>query len=270
MDLDLVSDKTEVRDTIYVAFVGFTIMIWDHIDTFTTEVECIWPRVGEKKPKSVQNRYLIPLGFTVNLYAYLKMDYERLSSNLTRKWVVAGVTALLLVEIGTYSWLMSTGQPVQHHPEITSCTMIFGEKNSVASSSSAWLPLLYDTVVLILTLGAIVPSVRHSRGSATIYVMKRLLKDGLIYYSAIFAVTLVLSVMIAVANSGLKNITAQSLLTFDIMSYNSVTVTMMSRITLNLMKSMKSPDKYQDQRGGLPLKSVRISSSYERRGRPES
>ncbi|KAJ3909038.1 hypothetical protein F5879DRAFT_189175 [Lentinula edodes] len=50
MDLDLISDATEVRDTNYVAFVGFTIMIWDHLDTFTTEVEYVWPRVGEKKP----------------------------------------------------------------------------------------------------------------------------------------------------------------------------------------------------------------------------
>ncbi|KAF8828013.1 hypothetical protein HHX47_DHR4000716 [Lentinula edodes] len=57
-------------------------------------------------------------------------------------------------------------------------------RNSIATSSSAWLPLLYDTVVLGLTLGATIPSVRDARGSTTVYVMRRLLQDGLIYFGA--------------------------------------------------------------------------------------
>ncbi|KAJ4496934.1 hypothetical protein C8R41DRAFT_824039 [Lentinula lateritia] len=281
MDLDLISDATEVRDTNYVAFVGFTIMIWDHLDTFTTEVEYVWPRVGEKKPivyLFLINRYLIPLGFIVNLFAYLRIDQEtcrhfvRYEGAMTmigvnivglmmliriyalyrnQKFIVAGVAVLLLIEMGTYAWLMSTGKPVQHHPNIISCTMIFGEKNSIATSSSAWLPLLYDTVVLVLTLGATIPSVRDARGSATVYVMRRLLHDGLIYFGVIFAVNLVLSLMIAVADSGLKNITAQLELL--------VTVTMMSRITLNLMQS---PDKHQDHIEVFPLNSVQ-SRAYQ-------
>ncbi|KAJ3732325.1 hypothetical protein DFJ43DRAFT_1039447 [Lentinula guzmanii] len=268
MDLDLIGDMTEVRDTNanfgvfddntkkYVAIIGFTIMVWDHVDTFTTEVEYVWPRVGEKKPivyLFLINRYLIPLGFIFNLVAYFNIDAEtcehvvRFEGAMTmiginivglmmliriyalyknQKWVVAGVAVLLLAEIATYSWLMSTGIPVQHHPNITSCTMIFGEKDSVASSSSAWLPLLYDTVVLILTLRATIPS---------------LLKDGLMYYGVIFAVTLVLTVMIIVAGSGLKNITAH------------ITVTMMSRITLNLMQS---PHKHHDRHEIFLLTSV--------------
>ncbi|KAJ3801995.1 hypothetical protein GGU11DRAFT_805601 [Lentinula aff. detonsa] len=211
MDLDLIGDMTEVRDTNYVAIIGFTIMVWDHVDTFTTEVEYVWPRVGEKKPivyLFLINRYLIPLGFIFNLVG-LMMLIRIYALYKNQKWVVAGVAVLLLVEMATYSWLMSTGIPVQHHPNITSCTMIFGEKDSVASSSSAWLPLLYDTVVLILTLRATIPSVRNAQGSTTIYIMKQLLKDGLMYYGVIFAVTLVLTVMIIDAGSGLKNITAQ-------------------------------------------------------------
>ncbi|KAJ3917569.1 hypothetical protein F5877DRAFT_68101 [Lentinula edodes] len=255
MDLDLISDATEVRDTNYVAFVGFTIMIWDHLDTFTTE-----------------NRYLIPLGFIVNLFGerpslacffrpshapYTSLPSYRPRGAMTmiginivglmmlirnQKFIVAGVAVLLLIEMGTYAWLMSTGKP---------CTMIFGEKNSIATSSSAWLPLLYDTVVLGLTLGATIPSVRDARGSTTVYVMRRLLQDGLIYFGVIFAVNLVLSLMIAVADSGLKNITAQLELL--------VTVTMMSRITLNLMQS---PDKHQDHIEVFPLSSVH-SRAYQ-------
>jgi hypothetical protein len=142
--------------------------------------------------------------------------------------IVAGVATLLLVEIGMYAWLMTTGVPVQHVAS-TSCTMIFGESNKIASSASAWLPLLYDTVVLVLTLKRTIPSARRNSRDSTMHLTNRLLEDGLIYYSAIFAVTLVLTVMIVAAPPGLKNITAQLELL--------ITVTMMSRITLNLMKS---------------------------------
>jgi len=259
--LDPASDKIEVLDTNYVAFVGFTILVWDHLDTFTMEVEYIWPRIGEKKPivyLFLINRYLTPLGFIVNLFSYLSsaMDlesckhYVRYEGSMTmigvnivglmmlvriyalyhrELWTVAAVAALLLVEIGMYSWLMTTGIPVPHTAGSTSCTMIFGESNKIASSASAWLPLVYDTVVLVLTLRRTFPSVRNRGNDTTLYIMKRVLEDGLIYYSAIFAVTLVLTVMIAAAPPGLKNITAQLELL--------ITVTMMSRITLNLMKS---------------------------------
>ncbi|KAJ3729479.1 hypothetical protein C8R42DRAFT_652061 [Lentinula raphanica] len=231
-------------------------MLWDHVDTFTTEVKYIWPRVGERKPivylflivcngqlpivhrssSDLQNRYIMPLGFIINLVAYFKIDAEtcrhfvRYEGAMTmiginvvglmmlirifalykdQKWVVTGVASLLIAEIGVYSWLMSTGEPVQHHPNITSCTMIFGESNPAASSASAWIPLLYDTVIFSLTLHATIPSVRNAQGSAAIYIMKQLLKDGLIYYSVICAVNLALTTMIVAAQPGLKNVLAQ-------------------------------------------------------------
>ncbi|KAF5380734.1 hypothetical protein D9757_007155 [Collybiopsis confluens] len=285
---ELITDRTDVQDTINVAFVGFTILIWDHLDTFPTEVEYIWPRIGEKQPivylfliasktpffhlhyvssAYLQNRYLTPLGFIVNLFAFLSPS---MNSNLERyvfekcsvdavlhghhlrlrckhfvrfegamtmiginvvglmmlvriyalynrqPWVVRAVAALLVTEIGTYIWLMTTGMAVEHNPGVTSCTMIFAEPNRVASSASAWLPLLYDTVVLVLTLKKTLPSIRSkNRHQSTMYLLKRLLEDGLLYYSAIFAVTLALTVMISVAPPGLKNIVAQSAGTFD-------------------------------------------------------
>ncbi|KAJ3965465.1 hypothetical protein EV361DRAFT_651998 [Lentinula raphanica] len=162
-----------------------------------------------------------------------------------QKWVVTGVASLLIAEIGVYSWLMSTGEPVQHHPNITSCTMIFGESNPAASSASAWIPLLYDTVIFSLTLHATIPSVRNAQGSAAIYIMKQLLKDGLIYYSVICAVNLALTTMIVAAQPGLKNVLAQLELL--------ITVTMMSRITLNLMQS---PHKHQNRHDILILTSI--------------
>ncbi|KAJ7646188.1 hypothetical protein B0H17DRAFT_1215758 [Mycena rosella] len=39
---NVIDDIADTLRTNYVGFVGFTILIWDHLDTFTTEVEYIW------------------------------------------------------------------------------------------------------------------------------------------------------------------------------------------------------------------------------------
>ena len=95
---------------------------------------------------------------------------------------------------------------------------------SVLASSSAWLPLLYDTVVIVLIAHRTLPVLRLKNRYS---IMKRLLEDGLIYYTyatsivdsnirihmsglrAIFTVNAVLTIMIIAAPPGLKNITAQ-------------------------------------------------------------
>ena len=51
---------------------------------------------------------------------------------------------------------------------------------SVLASSSAWLPLLYDTVVLGLIAYKTLPALRFKNRYS---IMKRLLEDGLIYYT---------------------------------------------------------------------------------------
>lgn len=60
--------------------------------------------------------------------------------------------------------------------------MHISRRNKVASSASAWLPLLYDTVVLVLTLRRTFPSIWKKGNDSTLYMTKRLLEDGLIYY----------------------------------------------------------------------------------------
>jgi hypothetical protein len=61
-------------------------------------------------------------------------------------------------------------------------------------------------------------------------MMKRLLEDGLLYYTVIFALALVLTIMIIAAPPGLKAITAQA--------HHLLSVVMMSRITINLARSI--------------------------------
>ncbi|KAJ7366446.1 hypothetical protein DFH08DRAFT_834360 [Mycena albidolilacea] len=205
-----------VHDDICVGFAAFTILIWDHIDTLATEVEYIWKgKKGIIVYLFLLNRYLTPLGFMVNLFAYLSPVWTNEGAMTVIGIHVVGI--MMLLRIGA---LYST-QRIVIGAVFVLWLVMFSVNASTIASSSAWLPLLYDSVVLVLTLRKTLPLLK--KGSGT-FMVKRLLEDGLIYYAAIFSVTLVLTIMIISAPPGLKNIAAQ------------ITVTMMSRITLNLKK----------------------------------
>lgn len=256
----VLEDITQQLGTNYMGLASFTMLIWDHIDTFADEVDYIW--FGSKGPivyLFLLNRYLTPLGFMVNLYAYLSPVWTdevcdrfiRFEGAMTvtginvvammmflriyalynqNRPVLAGVLILLLIQFCTNAYLLTHGQRVYHNPDsgVVACTMIFSRAvPGWLAASSAWLPLLYDTVILGLTLNRTLPSLKNRRTS---YIMTRLFQDGLVYYGAIFAVTLVLTLMIALAPPGIQNITAQLELL--------LTVAMMSRITINLKKSV--------------------------------
>ncbi|KAG0704840.1 hypothetical protein DFH29DRAFT_910107 [Suillus ampliporus] len=136
---------------------------------------------------------------------------------------IALAVVLLLAWIAVTAWLLNGGQSVPHIDNVHSCTMVF-TSGSIASAS-AWLPLLYDTYVFGLTLYRTLPSIRNKEAG---HVVRTLFSDGLLYYSVICTINLILTVMIIRAPEGVRNIAAQIELL--------LTVTMMSRITLNLKK----------------------------------
>lgn len=77
---------------------------------------------------------------------------------------------------------------------------------ATAASSSAWIPLIYDTSVLLLTLSRAIPG---KSGISAGAMMHEIVREGVLYYSVIFAVTFALTLMIASADPTIKNIAAQ-------------------------------------------------------------
>jgi len=168
-----------------------------------------------------------------------------------RPYVVAGVVLVLFVNIGVNAWLLTKGTAVVHESRhIHSCTMIFDPSIGWVASASAWLPLLYDSIILALTFFRTYSPMRRKEGGQ---LFKRLLEDGILYYSVIFSVTLILTIMIVVAQPGLKNLMAQ----FELL----LTVTMMSRITLNLKKEGRELEEEQ----GIPIE-IQLPATSRRRG----
>ena len=56
---------------------------------------------------------------------------------------------------------------------------VFFPHRSGAASASAWIPLLYDTIIFGLTLYRTVPPIWREEAS---YIIRRLLEDGILYY----------------------------------------------------------------------------------------
>jgi len=252
-------DVQNTRVTVYMGFVSYMILVWDLFVTFDDEVQYIW--FGPKGPLVwlfFLNRYLTPLGFIINLFAYLSpswtpercqhfvryegsmtviglnttalMMFLRIYALYQSQYAILAVTASMLsIELGVNAWLLSHGVAVVHDDGVHACTMVFDKSIGPIASASAWLPLLYDTLVLILTLNRTLKPVRHRTAGK---IVKVLLRDGILYYSVIFSVNVVLTLMIAFAPADIQNITAQ-------LEY-LLTVAMMSRITIHLKKTTTS------------------------------
>ncbi|KAH9986931.1 hypothetical protein BJV74DRAFT_843648 [Russula compacta] len=141
----------------------------------------------------------------------------------------ASVLSILLTFIGVNSWLLTNGVPVPHpaFPLVDSCTMIVDPKVGPIASSTAWLPLLYDTLAIGLTLKG---TAKYMGSRDTGQVFRVMLREGLLYYSVICTVSLVFTLMIIFAPPSVRNITGH------------LTVAMMSRITIHLKRFAYHPN----------------------------
>jgi len=144
---------------------------------------------------------------------------------------LAIVGVVFCVEFSVNAWLLSHGVAVTHNDGIKACTMVFDPSIGPIASASAWLPLLYDTLILALTINRTLTAIRQRTAGK---IMRVLLRDGILYYSVIFAVNVVLTLMIASAPQDIQNITAQ-------LEY-LLTVAMMSRITIHLKKQRQATE----------------------------
>jgi len=258
------------KTTNYVGFVGFTILVYDHIITLDDELKVKYLWNPKNKTKMIirlflLNRYLTPLGFIINLNAFLSpawspsvcqhfIVYEGVMALLGvaiaslmmvirvnaiyygNKYAMTLIWVLFLVMVGTNVWLLITVGPV-NHPHITGCSMLFGVTYHIGSwaSATAWAPLCFDTAVVILVILRMNNIVRVKINNQS-KVVTLLVRDGAMYFGVILAVNLVLAIMIVSSRNGIKNICAQLQLL--------LTVTMMSRITLNLRKNMDKPESH--------------------------
>ncbi|KAH8109770.1 hypothetical protein DFH11DRAFT_902663 [Phellopilus nigrolimitatus] len=263
-----IHEQQDLIATNYVGFASYIFLVYDHLLTFSDEVNYVWK--GRRGPiiyLFLLNRYFFPLAFLVNLYAYLSLEFSHeacqhfvryegatvvVGFGLAGLMMIIRVNALYggdcrpvqailvffwIVQVVLYSWILSMGIPVPRTPGIHGCSLIFNTQRRDWASLSAAAPLIFDTAVIVLILFKTAGARRNCMSSM---LLKTLMSDGVLYYSVVFTANLALTIMIVVAPPGLKNILGQYA--------QLITVTMMSRITLHLRKiGARSSVVYSDR-----------------------
>ncbi|KZW02322.1 hypothetical protein EXIGLDRAFT_829505 [Exidia glandulosa HHB12029] len=276
-----------------VGIAGFSMLIWDHIITFGDEVNVIWKRPSGRKNGQliylfIILRYFAPLAYIVQLCSYflppniwtpeicghyvvfegsvivtslglvaLMMMIRVYALYARDKRVLAFVIALFILQFSVQGWLLSRTHAVPHPQglfHIAGCSMLFDESLGGWPTASAWLPVVYDTAIFVLTVYKTAHVLRRrdrkARPTQGSWISRTLLRDGALYYFAIIASNIPLIIMLSAAPDSIRNIAAQleclyvssSKLPFaPLMMCSptppfSVTVTMMSRITLSLRR----------------------------------
>jgi len=93
----------------------------------------------------------------------------------SKLWQVSALVAFVLLgETATNIYLLMNAVAVKHPSGVHSCSMIFDPAlNPAATSASAWIPLLYDTLILVLTIYRTLPAVRHKEAGQIIRTILR-------------------------------------------------------------------------------------------------
>ncbi|TDL23993.1 hypothetical protein BD410DRAFT_131621 [Rickenella mellea] len=162
--------------------------------------------------------FVSELIMTLRTYAL----YER------SKTVVFGLGLILIAQLIYSSVLISTGKPIviPKNPAFNPCVLDGDHHMGRWAQTLGVIPLIFDAVVLVLTIGRLV---KINRGVPT---MKILLRDGVIYFLIIFSSNFAWVMM----NFFAPNY-QQTLTTFC----SFITVIMVSRLTINLRTSASPP-----------------------------
>ncbi|KAF8994599.1 hypothetical protein BDQ17DRAFT_1331078 [Cyathus striatus] len=226
---------------------SFVMLMYDHILTFPEEVERIWKRqISGASILFLLNRYITPLQFIVILDAFHDPRWSkavcerfvafegastvamiaiimilRVYALWGRNWVIlASLMVLWAAQIAISSAGLSTGFPVPLPPGFTGC--IFTGSDRIFPS--IWVaPLVTDSCIFILTIWRTRNYLKRSSSTPTMHVFVR---DGALYFLAIFLANLMNTLTYFLAPEGLKAIGA---------SFSQlITATMVSRLVLNL------------------------------------
>ncbi|KAF8522756.1 hypothetical protein BU17DRAFT_64215 [Hysterangium stoloniferum] len=258
---------TSRRATNYFGFSSFTILLYDHLLTFGDEVQYVW----RGKKTLVSWLFLLPIPqqrgeiqckrfvrfegamtFLGVAVALIIMGFRRYSPIIVLHRVSAlyrgNVSVVVLLGViyvgvfGTGVWLLSNGELLVTCVEVSFASGTTRSRNSRKNawgSLWAWMPLLYDTVVLVLVLRLLrIRAPLHRNEWGRDRLVTALITDGLLYYSIICASNLTLGIMITTAPiSGSASSDSQR-------THHSITVVMMSRITLNVREHMEADPQY--------------------------
>lgn len=232
-------------------------LFYDIVLTFGDEVEKMWKqRFTGATVLWCLNRYLSPLGYIIVIVSFhspwpksvcsryvlypevLKIFTAcvigiifilRLYSTYARNlYILTCFTILLLAELGVKIWAFTDGTMLQLPPELVGCILV-GKSSTGQRFVNTWVAeLIFDTLVFLATFYRTVHLYRTAEAGAALPLLKIIMRDGIMYFAAIFASNLATVLLFVAAPADLKAVNA---------SFSTlITSLMVSRLMLNLRR----------------------------------
>ncbi|KAF9458942.1 hypothetical protein BDZ94DRAFT_1312843 [Collybia nuda] len=245
----------------YFQIAAFVVLIFDHLLTFSEEVERIWKRkITGAAILFLINRYITPLQFIITIDAFNDpiwtptfsrcrqfVAFEGASTvaliavceliMILRVYALYGrrrpILVLLMVlwtlQIILSSISMKLGFPVPLPAGLVGC--IFTARSKLFPA--VWVtPLITDSTIFFLTMWRTRDYIKRSNNTPT---MRVFIRDGLLYFLVIFVANLMNTLTFFLAVDDLKAVGA---------SFSQlITATMISRLVLNLRSSTELPSE---------------------------
>ncbi|GJJ09246.1 hypothetical protein Clacol_003468 [Clathrus columnatus] len=202
-----ITETLDLYATDCFGLASFVVLVYDHFLTFDDEVEFVW----KAKWSKTHSLFFLSFGkfYLPNYWSTLNVNPPESVSHSPGIYRKSGRCHHFVRYEGAMTMI-----------GISIAAIIMGLRGSWASAS-AWIPLVYDTAIVLLVLFRATPLAKASIVGQDILV-KRLLRDGLVYYG------------------------------FQLL----ITVTMISRVTLNLRKHLQESNAQR-----LPTVQARVSTS---------
>ncbi|KAF8973278.1 hypothetical protein BDZ97DRAFT_673996 [Flammula alnicola] len=231
---------------------NYVMLVYDHMLTFGEEVEKMWSRPFTLPTLLFYlNRYVTHMQYIVIQVAFHETTWCRryvkfagastaslvavaelimilrvYALYMGNKYILAFLLALLSGQVIVSGWAVHNGMQVPQPPGFPGCVLT-GKNSFFAALWGA--PLVTDTCIFILTLWR---TVRYMRKHGRMTVMQIMLRDGTLYFMAIFGVNLMNTLIYFLALGDLKAVGA---------SFSQIlTSIMISRLQLNIRYSMPS------------------------------
>ncbi|KAH9849633.1 hypothetical protein C2E23DRAFT_888117 [Lenzites betulinus] len=261
-------------------------IFYDIAITFGDEVEKIWKqRFTGATVLWFLNRYLSPLGYIVIIVSFHDPSWSkatcqryvlypevlkiftatavgvifilRLYSIYSKSNVVLyGFGALLVLELGIKIWAFTDGTMLQLPPGLVGC-ILTGKSSPGDRIIYTWVAeLVFDSVVFFATLYRTIQLYRRTMIGDAQSLITIIMRDGIMYFAAIFVSNLVTVLMFILATPDLKVINA---------SFSTlITSLMVSRLMLNLRSEvLRRGPVIRSFSGGRFAASTGMGESYQ-------
>ncbi|KDR76722.1 hypothetical protein GALMADRAFT_21534, partial [Galerina marginata CBS 339.88] len=207
----------------YFQLASFVMMVYDHMITFSEEVEQIWrrPFTGVSWLFLI-NRYITPLQFIIVLDAFEDPRWTKASDHSCRLGDPLDHTSYNFVH---RSWVRLSSVFGICISKISSDSSDVAEPLPPVFAAVVWIsPLMTDITIFLLTIWK--TKSRHVKISHPTSIFSLLVRDGALYFSVICTVNFFNMLMFLIAPPDLRVIGA---------SFSQLlTLTMVSRLVLNL------------------------------------